>query len=229
MVPYAHPRRVTPVDTVSKQARNREPVTSQTLLFGCRSATQPCPRRLRIGALAIGCVATGMMGVVNLVVGCTTVIDGTPTVDTAVAPAYRTSVSAPASESSATSRVKESQRQQHLTTQAVVNACESFAKSSKDAIAKVNDFVGAFNQGRDAGPTEGPAIAALNNSADTVASSISDPLSQELRNALNAYVDAAHEVAQAIRVHAPTPDFNRRVDQLNDTKSKAVKVCLAFK
>ncbi|OBI46285.1 hypothetical protein A5707_21805 [Mycobacterium kyorinense] len=162
------------------------------------------------------------------IVGCTTVTEGTPTVDTAMAPAYRASVSASVSASSATSRVRESQRQQQLTTRAVIRACESFASTSKDAIEKVNAFVAAFNQGRDTASAEGPAVDALNNSADVVAGSISDPLSGAVRDALNSYVDAARDVANAIRAHAPTSEFNQRVDQLNDTKTKTVRSCLAY-
>lgn len=167
------------------------------------------------------------MALVNVIVGCTTVTDGTPTADTVVAPAYRASVSASISASAATSSMRETQRQQSLTTHAVVRACESFATSSKDAIDKVNDFVAAYNQGRDTTSTEGPAIDALNHSADVVAGNTSGPLSQELREALNAYGDAARDVANAIRAHAATAEFNRRVNQLNDSKTKAVKLCLA--
>ena len=65
---------------------------------------------------AIGCVATILMAIV----GCTSVTDGTPTADTAMAPAYRASVSASVSASAATSSIRESQHQQSLTTQAVV-------------------------------------------------------------------------------------------------------------
>ena len=61
----------------------------------------------------------------------------------------------------------------------------------------------------------------------TTAGSISNPLSAELRDALNAYGDAARDVANAIGTHAATAEFNRRVNQLNDSKTKAVKVCLA--
>ncbi|KMV23407.1 hypothetical protein H7H69_01100 [Mycobacterium heckeshornense] len=180
-------------------------------------------RRARLGALALGSLAAVAMGIV----GCTSITDGTPTADTAIAPAYRASVSASVSASSATSRIRESQRQQSLTTKAVRAACESLATTSKDAIDKVNAFVGAFNQGRDTAPTEGPAIDALNNTADTVAASVSTALSQELRERLNGYVEAARGVANAIASHAPTGEFNRRVDQLNDTKTKALKLCLA--
>lgn len=162
------------------------------------------------------------------IVGCTTITEGSPTVDTAMAPAYRASVSASVSASSATSRILESKRQAQLTTRAVVKACEAFANSSKEAIEKVNAFVGAFNRGGNTSAAEGPAIDALNNSADVVAHSISEPLSQELQDAMNAYVDASREVANVIRAHAPTSEFNRRVDQLNDTKSKTVKACLAY-
>lgn len=165
--------------------------------------------------------------VVMGIVGCTSITQGTPTADTAIAPAYRASVSASISASSATSSIRESQRQVSLTAQAVVRACESFASSSKDAIDRVNEFVAAYNQGRDTGPSEGPAIDALNHSADVVNRNVSNPLSQELREALNAYGDAARDVANAISTHAGSSEFNQRVNQLNDTKSKAVKLCLA--
>jgi hypothetical protein len=161
------------------------------------------------------------------IVGCTTVTEGTPTVDTAMAPAYRASVSLSISESAATSSIRETQRQRSLTTRAIVSACESFATSSKDAVDKVNDFVAAFNAGRDTTPVEGPAIDALNHSADVVTGSLSGPLSQDLREQLTAYSDAARQVADAIRTHVATGDFNERVNQLNDTKTKVVKLCLA--
>ena len=178
------------------------------------------PRR---GALALGCVAAALIGIV----GCTSVTNGTATPDTNVAPAYRQSVSASVSASSATSRVRESQRQQSLTTRAVHTSCDSLASSSKDAIDKVNAYVSAFNEGHSTGPAEGPAIGALNDSATTVSNSFSDALSQQLRDAFNAYIDAAHGVANAIGTHASIPEFNSRVDQLNDTKTKALKLCLA--
>lgn len=178
------------------------------------------PRR---GALALGCVAVLVMGIV----GCTSVTNGKATPDTNVAPAYRQSVSASVSASSATSRVKESQRQQSLTTRAVRTSCDTLATSAKDAIDKVNAYVAAFNGGRSTGPAEGPAIGALNDSATTVSNSFNDALSQQLKDAFNAYVDAARGVANAIGTHASIAEFNRRVDQLNDTKTKALKLCLA--
>jgi hypothetical protein len=175
------------------------------------------------GALAFGGVAAVLMGIV----GCTNVTEGTATPDTKVAPAYRQSVSASVSASSVTSSVRESQRQQSLTTKAVRTSCDSLATTSSAAIDKVNAFVQAFNGGRSTGPTEGPAIEALNNSASTTTSSINDAMSQQLRDAFNAYVDAARGVANAIGTHVGTAEFNKRVDQLNDTKTKALKLCLA--
>jgi transcription elongation factor Elf1 len=177
------------------------------------------PRR---GVLAFGCVAAVIMGIV----GCTTVTNGTATPDTKVAPAYRQSVSASVSASSVTSRVRESQRQQSLTAKAVHASCDTLANTSSAAIDKVNAFVSAYNAGHSTGPMEGPAIDALNDSASQVSSSFSDALSQELKDAFNAYVDAAHGVANAIGTHAGTGEFNQRVDQLNDTKTKALKLCL---
>lgn len=93
------------------------------------------------GVLALGCIATALMGIV----GCTTVTNGTATPDTKVAPAYRQSVSSSVSASIATSSVRESQRQQSLTTKAVRSSCDSLATTSKEAIDKVNAYVGAFN------------------------------------------------------------------------------------
>jgi hypothetical protein len=162
-----------------------------------------------------------------VIVGCTTVTDGSPTADTAMAPAYRESVSASVSASAATSSVRESKRQQSLTTQAVVRACESFAATSKDAVDKVNDFVAAYNQGRDTSPSEGPSIDALNHSADLVQGNSGGPLSQDLHQALNAYADAARDLANAIRSHGDMGEFNQRVNQFNDTKTEAVKLCRA--
>jgi hypothetical protein len=192
------------------------------VLIGWASAT-PASRRLRIGARAIGCFATILMAIV----GCSSVTDGTPTADTAIAPAYRESVSASISASAATSSLRESQRQQSLTTQAVVRACESFAASSKDAVDKVNDFVTAYNQGRDTTASEGPAIDTLNHSADLVEGNSGGPLSQDLHQALNAYANAARDLANAIRSHGDMAQFNQRVNQLNDTKTEAVKLCRA--
>ena len=196
-------------------ARHRHPVTSQAVLIGWLG--------WRSGARALGCVATVLLAVV----GCTTVTDGTPGADTAIAPAYRASVSASVSASVATSSKRESQRQQSLTTQAVVKVCESFVTSSKEAVDRVNDFVAAYNRGGDTSGVEGPAVDALNHSADTVEGDTNGPLSQQLREALNAYDDAARDVAKAIRAHAGTDEFNQRVNQLNDTKTEAVKRCRA--
>jgi hypothetical protein len=192
------------------------------VLIGWASAA-PASRRLRIGARAIGCVAAVSMAIV----GCTSVTDGTASVDTAIAPAYRASVSASVSASAATSSVRESQRQQSLTTQAVVRACEAFAASSKDAVDKVNDFVAAYNQGRDTTPSEGPAVDTLNHSAELVEGNSGGPLSQDLHQALNAYADASRDLANAIRSHGEMAQFNQRVNQFNDTKTEAVKLCRA--
>jgi hypothetical protein len=217
--------------------RNHHPVTSRIVLIGWRAGLQlgssmraldvPAPRRPALGVRVTGCLAAVLL----VVVGCTGITGGAPTADTAIAPAYRESVSASISASSATSSIRESQRQASLTAQAVVRACESFASSSKDAIEKVNDFVSAYNQGRDTESTEGPAIEALNHSAEVIAGSIGassgSPLSAGLRDALNAYGAAARDVAGAIGTHSGTGEFNQRVNQLNDAKTKAVKLCLA--
>jgi hypothetical protein len=175
-------------------------------------------------ARVAGCIAVVLIAVV----GCTTVTDGAPGADVAIAPAYRASVSASVSASAATSSIRESQRQRSITVAAVVKACESFAISSKEAVDRVNDFVAAYNRGGDISSAEQPAIDALTHSADTVEGDSNGPLSQKLREALNGYDDAAREVANAIRGHSATDQFNQKVNQLNDAKTEAVKRCRAF-
>jgi hypothetical protein len=168
-----------------------------------------------------GCVAVVLIGIV----GCTKVTNGTAKPNNSLAPAYRSSVSLSVSASAATSSVRESQHQQSLTTQAIRSACDGMNTTSKDAIDKLNAYVAAYNAGKNTGPTEGPAIDASNNSATTVEASIHPPLSQEMQDAFRNYVDAVRAVANAIATHVPTGEFNKRVDRLNETKTKALKLC----
>jgi hypothetical protein len=142
------------------------------------------------------------------------------------APVYRASVSASKEESAASSSSKESQRQQSLTTQAVHSSCEALSSSSVDSITAVNTYVKAFNDSApDAASKAGPAIDSLNHSADLVAQSISDPLTPQLRDALNAWVDAARGVANAIAGNYGPDDFNAAVAKLNDVKTTALDLC----
>jgi hypothetical protein len=95
-----------------------------------------------------------------------------------------------------------------------------------DSITAVNDYVKAFNDSApDAAAKAGPAIDSLNHSADLVAQSISDPLSPQLRDALNAWVDAARGVANAIAGNYGPDDFNASVSKLNDAKTTALDLC----
>ena len=109
------------------------------------------------------------------------------------------------SESAATSSERESERQESLTTQAVhtlVRGAEPPAAWTRSTA--VNAYVGAFNNGGSdaAAAKEGPAIDALNHSADLVAGSLRTALSPELQDALTAWVDAARAVAERDRGHA---------------------------
>ena len=161
------------------------------------------------------------------IVGCTTVTEGTSTVDTGLAQAYRASVSASVAASSVTSSIRESQRQVTLTKRAVHDACLSFAASAKEAIDKLNAYVDSLNRGASSAPTEGPAKDSLNHSADLVAGSMSDALSAELREALEAYVDAARAAARVVEPNPAPSVLNGAIDQLNDTMTKAKQSCRA--
>ncbi len=181
-----------------------------------------CPKRLRIAALVTGSLAALAM----VIVGCSSVTEGTAKVDAAEAPVYRASVSASIEESAASSSARESERQESLTTQAIHSSCEALSSSSVDAITAVNNYVDAFNQNAaDVGAQAGPAIDALNHSADLVARSMSDALMPELRDALNAWVDAARGVATAIAGNYGPDEFNVAITRLNDSKTTALNLC----
>ncbi len=100
-----------------------------------------------------------------------------------------------------------------MTTEAVHTSCEALSSSSVDSITAVNDYVEGLQRERAPmlAAKAGPAIDSLNHSADLVASSVSDPLSPELRDALNAWVDAARGVANAIAGNYAPDDFNAAV------------------
>lgn len=177
--------------------------------------------RLRIGALVVGCSAVLAM----IAVGCTSVTDGSASVDKADAPVYRASVSASAAESAESSSSKESERQESVTTGAIHASCEALSSSSVDAISAVNDYVGAYNENGDVSGAARPAIEALNHSADTVERSLSDPLAPDLRGALMEWVTAARAVASAIAGDVGPDAFNDGVGRLNDAKDAALNMC----
>ena len=161
-----------------------------------------------------------------IVVGCTSVTAGSPTVNATDAPVYKASVSASVEESAASSSSKESERRKSMTTEAVHTACEALSTSSVDSITAVNDYVKAFNaNAADASSKAGPAVDLLNHSADVVAQAVSDPLSPELRDSLNAWVDAARGVANAIAGNYGPAEFNAAVSKLNDVKTTALDLC----
>ena len=179
-------------------------------------------KRLRIAALVIGILAATAM----VIVGCTSVTQGSAGIDRADAPVYRASVSASSEESASSSSVRESERQASLTTQAIHTSCEALSSSSVDAISAVNNYVDAFNRNAaDAAAKAPPAIDALNHSADLVARSVSDTLAPDLRDALNAWVDASRGLAAAIAGNYGPDEFNAAITKLNDAKTTALNRC----
>ncbi|OBF26535.1 hypothetical protein A5724_31630 [Mycobacterium sp. ACS1612] len=175
-----------------------------------------------MAALVIGILAVIAM----VIVGCTSVTRGSAQIDRADAPVYRASVSASIEESASSSSARESERQASLTTQAIHTSCEALSSSSVDAITAVNNYVDAFNRNAaDATAKAQPAVDALNHSADVVAGSVSDTLAPNLRDALNAWVDAARGLAAAIAGNYGPDEFNAAITKLNDTKTTALNLC----
>jgi len=178
--------------------------------------------RVRVAALAAGLPAVLAM----IVVGCTSVTDGDAAVAEGEAPVYRASVSASVEESAASSSARESERQESLTTEAVRSACEAMSSSSADAIGAVNTYVDAVNTNpADIERSAGPAVDALNISADLVAGTISDRLAPEIRDSLTGWVDAARAVATAIAGKYGPDEFNAAITRLNDSKTVALDRC----
>jgi TATA-box binding protein (TBP) (component of TFIID and TFIIIB) len=178
--------------------------------------------RLRIVALVLGSLAAGAM----VIVGCTSVTQGTAQIDRADAPVYRASVSASIAESADSSSTRESERQASLTVQAVHTSCDALSSSSVDAITAVNNYVDAFNRNATDAAAKAPAaVDALNHSADLVARSLSDTLAPNLSDALNAWVDAARGLANAIAGNYGPDQFNGAITKLNDTKTSALNLC----
>ena len=164
-------------------------------------------------------ISTAALGVIAVVAGTIALV-----IHTRDVPAGRASGSASNAGAASSSLSRESERPR-IASQSPHNACSSLTTTAGQAIDKVNTFVAAFNAGQATGPAEGPAVDALNNSATAVSNSFSDSLAQQLRDAFNAYIDAARGVANAIGTHAPSGEFNQRVNQLNDTRTKALSLC----
>ena len=191
------------------------PVTSAGVLSGSAG-------RGRIAGLLAGGAAAVSMGVV----GCTTVTDGDAAVNAAEAPAYRTSVSLSSSQSAASSSARESERQASRTTEAIHSACETLSITSADAIDAVNAYVDAFNEeGGNVATTEGPAVDALDQSADAVDNSIGDEVPDDVRDAFQAWIDSASATSEAIVDQAPPSEFNKVIGDLNDARAEALRLC----
>ncbi len=75
-------------------------------------------------------------------------------------------MSSSAAASAATSSMRESERQQSVTIEAIHTACETLSTSSADAIDTVNTFVEVVNGEGDPVATKGPAADSLHHSAD---------------------------------------------------------------
>jgi hypothetical protein len=154
-----------------------------------------------------------------VVVGCTSITKGTATFDGAEAPEYRASVASSVAAS-------ESERQVAVTKAAVHTSCDALGSSSGDSVQAVNDYVDAFNNDApDAATKVGPAVDALNHSADLVSGSLSPPLSPDLTNALNGWVNSARQLAGVLSRNPGPDEFNVAIRQLNDSKTAAGKAC----
>ena len=177
--------------------------------------------RLRIAALASGCVAT----LATVVVGCTVVVDGTGEADAEDVPLYRASVSSSIAASESSSAARESARQTTLTVKAIKTACEDLSSTSVDVVRAVNAYVEASNKRPgEVASTKQPAIDALTHSADLVSADITDALPAVLRELLNDWVAAARAAVDGIN-SGGVDAFNDAITRLNNAKDTALPRC----
>jgi hypothetical protein len=176
----------------------------------------------RAGRLrAVGLVVGVLAGLAMIVVGCTSITQGTATYDAAEAPEYRASVASSIA-------VSESERQVAVTKAAVHTSCDAFGSSSVAAVDAINAYVDAFNNDApDAPGRAGPAVDALNRSADQVTGSLSGPLSPELTDALNGWADSSRKMAGVLAGNPGPDEFNVAIRELNDSKTAAGTACEA--
>lgn len=176
----------------------------------------------KVAGVALG----GSAVIAMVVVGCSTVTGGTAQVDPAAAPVYRASVSASIEASSLTSAARESERQATVTKRAIHTVCEDLSTSSVDAIDAVNTYIeSANNSSPDMAAKAGPAVDALNRSADLVTAGINDTLPADLRGALTEWVDAVRAVSSAISGNASPDVFNAASDRSNAARTAALNRC----
>lgn len=189
------------------------------------SVRRASARAARTGGLLAGGVAAAT-AVAATMGGCTSVTAGDPTVNASDAPAYRSSMAMSSSQAAASSRARESERQASMTAQALQNSCDTLYASSDEAIDAVNAYVDAYNgEGGDPAATEGPAVEALARSAQAVEESITDITPDELAEAFAGWSDGAYAAADAISGQASAEEFNAIIDDLNFSRSRALRLC----
>jgi len=181
----------------------------------------PTPRVARVaGLLAVGAAAA------SVAAGCTSVTGGDAAANSAEAPVYRTSVSLSSSQSASASSSRESERQAAMTTRAVHDTCETLSTTSADAIDAVNEYVKAHNEDNaSTDATLGPAVDALNQSAEAVQTSITDIVPNEMKDVFTKWVDGARATAATISSNSSAAEFNKAVDDLNQARSDALRLC----
>ena len=115
-----------------------------------------------------------------------------------------------------------------MTTQAVHSACEALSITSVNAVDAVNAFVFAFNANAPGQQEKSTAaVESLTVSADSVSTSLSPPLSDELEALMVDWFGSARAAAGVLSRGFELGRFNAAVDHLNDVKTRALGLCNA--
>lgn len=194
------------------------PIQSATPPPSASGFAKPQPATARRLWLAIAAVAILSVAVVVAVVAVVAAQGGTDEgSSTARISAVESASSAPSPASTSRSSP---------TARPVVAACMALSESSAAAITAVNAYVNAFNAGGpEAQSKKGPAVDALHASANQLAPLLGPLSSPRLRDAMQAYVDAARRLAVAMLGESGADEFNAAIAQLSDTKATALNLC----
>ncbi|NKY49513.1 hypothetical protein [Nocardia vermiculata] len=174
---------------------------------------------LTCAALALG---TGIV-----LAGCSNAVQGTPTVDQAVAAAYRTEMAA--SSAAATSSKKAAALQK-----AISDNCNPFRSTTGPAVTNYNDFVSAHDSNApDQDAKRDDAAQTLEEAANTVEKRVTDAadaLPADLAQKFTEYVNAARELATESRkmtYTAPVGLLNDASKRVNDALNVVRIACPA--
>jgi hypothetical protein len=148
------------------------------------------------------------------VIGCSSVITGTATVDTEAAPVV--------------SSARDAQLHGPTALGAVQTACETMNTTGSEALSALNVHTAAIDAGSDGADTGAKAAASLNRTASLVRADLDDTVPPQIHQALTDWVDAARATALTLQGWAGSDHYTATIDRLNASKKEAQNLCKGY-